>query len=260
MRVFFPLWPAAARVVRSALLQDKAVVSLEPAQPGLSAGALGVLLSCWVISGCSFGGNCGFGCCGAYPWLESRGLSRVSGRDTVGSCHPKQPRGVCLSPRFAEGQTGGKIGRDSVMRFWPLLISGSAWALQGCTFHGDIPVLPWENCLYTHLHRWQSAQVYVWYPRVPQARVQLCQRLCMDAWASWKCVPSVQSSQKSKRICFLFTWLPLWNRHVASRNTFLSPWIATAIWKQTCQNPIRTICVLIPLAQFKCKKYSQFPL
>lgn len=43
-------------------------LSLELAQSGLSAGQLGCHSAAGVIGGCSFGGNCGFGCCGAHPW------------------------------------------------------------------------------------------------------------------------------------------------------------------------------------------------
>lgn len=188
-----PPWPAAARVVWSTWLQDKAVVLLEPHSRGYWQEYLECHSAAGVIGWCSFGGNCGFGCCVAYPWLESRELSRGSGQGAMGSCHHKQPGGIRLSSHFAEGQTGWKIERDSLMRFQPLLISVSAWALQGCAFLGDKSVLPWENCPYSPLHRWQHAQVSVWHPQVPQAHAQLCQWLCMDMWASWKCVPSVQS-------------------------------------------------------------------
>jgi len=228
-------------------------------QSSFLAGALGTSLCCWGERRAPSRGT---------RWLWLRWCVPLAGRAGSGQGrwlggHGILPspaaRGVCLSPRLAERQAAWRRSSSG--------ISASPELRQrlGTT------VVP---CLVTNLcSPGKTVLAHVctglWYPRVPHACVQLCQQLCVAAWAAWErvdvgnsphvSVPSVQSSPKRKHVCFLLTWLPCETGTWHQGTPPLSPWVTTAVWKHTCQNlrpaPIR---VWISPAQFKCRTCSQF--
>lgn len=141
----------------------------------------------------------GFDCSGACSWLESRGLCGGSAAIPSSSEVSSFPH-VCSRANRIRDLMGG-----SPLRFRPLPISGHCMV---------VPFLVTKLCSPgKSVLRYLCQVTACTGPPVvltgPPARAQLRQQLWMATGAPGKCVPSVQSSQKSRCIYFLFPWLSL---------------------------------------------------
>lgn len=110
------------------------------------------------------------------------------------------------------------------MRFQPLPISGHCEV---------VPFLVTKLCspgksVLRYLCQCQRAQVPLWCSQAPPACAQLRQQLGMDTGAAGKCVPSVQSSQKSSVHLFSLSMVVPVKQECCIQENPPFPWIAAA--------------------------------
>lgn len=181
----------------------------------LSDGAQGLPLGCWGYQWEHLWRSCRLGCCGACPvwWISASRLSNI-GCSYDASSRMK----ASASPSFR------RRGREFLMRFQPLVISVSVWALWGCAFLVTHLYYPGKNnllliCTEDDVHRALFGTHGCYSDGFAQMH-ELAEK-----------VFSLPRACSKGSVVVFSTWLPLGNRHLAPSNAFLSPLVSSAVWR-----------------------------